>query len=516
MAGEQLDFSKFSNDLSTAHAEGGISEAEQETILKEHEQEKYNVQEACQSNLSELKKYISHFQEAQTLSSEDIKELQKILSVPKNQRNGKLDDTLFAQFLSYSKETGFSGNISELVKKYASMRIDFMKLSLKQRKEMQPEGGKDGEWGQTTFKYLLKQESGTWTVWDKSVPYAQIWDEWASTETEFTEPLPVVESVPADIPPSKTAGEQHPDNIITLWEGQSNTLNETQEEKIFRLKEEAKWFSKSLLRQLQEHLNERGKAKNLEKLSVDWVFWSKSIERLLVEYSDVLSLQEAFDVAGINTDIDGVLSKDGNPEVFRALYGEYIKKLWNDLWLPNGFIEAIIKKETTYGSALVSPTGSHGMMQLTKWPFKDMRGDVWNKIWISHNTVLRYQKIFQKIDFDTLMKIPIWEKWRVQDKIPWEIKKAFYIIQTSQNIAEIQDNITLLFHYIKKNGKDFHDHETNMIIGSVYLAYLHDSSWNDVWQTAYRYNGDAQIANNWKQVRENYANTVLKYFNQLQ
>ena len=161
MAGEQLDFSKFSNDLSTAHAEGGISEAEQETILKEHEQEKCNVQEACQSNLSELKKYISHFQEAQTLSSEDIKELQKILSVPKNQRNGKLDDTLFAQFLSYSKETGFSGNISELVEKYASMRIDFMKLSLKQRKEMQPEGGKDGEWGQTTFKYLLKQESGT-------------------------------------------------------------------------------------------------------------------------------------------------------------------------------------------------------------------------------------------------------------------------------------------------------------------------------------------------------------------
>ena len=40
------------------------------------------------------------------------------------------------------------------------MREDFIKLSPEKRKEMQPEGGKDGEWGQTTFKYLLKQESG--------------------------------------------------------------------------------------------------------------------------------------------------------------------------------------------------------------------------------------------------------------------------------------------------------------------------------------------------------------------
>ena len=161
MAGEQPNFSEISKDISTALADGVLLPEEEKALFDEHEQEKCDVREACQSNLSELKKYISHFQEALTLTPEDIKELQKILSVPKNQRNGKLDDTLFAQFLSYSKETGFSGSISELVEKYASMRIDFMKLSLKQRKEMQPEGGKDGDWGQNTFKYLLKQESGT-------------------------------------------------------------------------------------------------------------------------------------------------------------------------------------------------------------------------------------------------------------------------------------------------------------------------------------------------------------------
>lgn len=162
MAGtlEQPNFTEIAKDISIALADGALSGEEETAIFKEHEIQECEAREACRTNLSELKTYISHFQDAQTISPESIKELQKILSVPKPQRNGKLDDTLFAQFLSYSKEAEFSGSISELVQKYASMRADFMKLpSLKEKKEKQPPGEKDGEWGQKTFMHLLRQES---------------------------------------------------------------------------------------------------------------------------------------------------------------------------------------------------------------------------------------------------------------------------------------------------------------------------------------------------------------------
>jgi hypothetical protein len=48
--------------------------------------------------------------------------------------------------------------------------------------------------------------------------------------------------------------------------------------------------------------------------------------------------------------------------------------------------------------------------------------------------------------------------------MPQDVIDAFLTIQTSNDISQIQEKITYLFEYLKKNGDDFHDHEANMII----------------------------------------------------
>jgi len=316
--------------------------------------------------------------------------------------------------------------------------------------------------------------------------------------------IPVVEEVTTEI----QWWEDPQDKLVDAkrWK-EDNDINP--EELKSKLKLEARNYSHSLILQLQA---------SLEDIWIDWVFWNESATRILEKYPEITDLESVFAIEGINTDVDGVLSQSKDIRVlqenFENLYGEYIETIWDDLWLPNWFIQAIIRKETTYWSALNSPTGSKWMMQLTKWPFKDMRWDHWEKIWVDSAKVRRYQEVFRKIDIDKLLWVKVWEESTAVDKIPSHVVEHLRTIQSSENIAEIQTSITSLYKHIKGNKYEY-DHETNMIIGSVYLAYQYDRNDNDIWLTARKYNGDKKIAPNGKQTRTNYANTVQRYYNEL-
>ena len=144
-----------------------------------------------------------------------------------------------------------------------------------------------------------------------------------------------------------------------------------------------------------------------------------------------------------------------------------------------------------------------------------MRWDHRDNIWLDSAKVLRYQDIFQRIDLDALLAVEIWEEWQTEQRIPEEVISHLRTIQDSENITEIQTSITQLYNHIKWNRHEY-DHETNMIIWSVYLAYQYDRANGDIWQTARNYNGDRKIASNGNQIRTNYANTVQSYFNALQ
>ncbi len=488
MAGiEQQYIPEIAQDIYLKVQDGDLNETEKQEILTHNEAEKIQVQQETQNNLQELRTFLEIFQESLTLSRDDIVQLQMILSFPREGRDGVFWPTSFQKFINYQEETGFSWNIKTLLLTYETEKQLFETLSWEEKKARQAEGEKDGIWGQNTFRYILSQENSSFPQ-----------------EQKITEEVRVEEeSIISHIP-----GDQHPEENITFdteetknsqWVREEEP-SETLEEKILRFREEASGYQKVLLSQLQEHLGE---------ITVDGAFWPNSLERLFTVYPEVQNMQEAFDIAGINMDIDGILSPDGNPEVFRNLYGAYVEQLGNDLWLPLWFIEAIIKQETTYGADLVSNTGSHGLMQLTRWPFKDMRGDSWDRIGVSSETVLRYQEIFRRIDLDALLATPIGEEGITRDRIPENIILALSTIQTSNDIAEIQEQITLLYEYLKRNGEDFHDHEVNMLIGSVYLANLYQNHEENIEITAREYNSSPNEMLAYGRNVERYYNTIV-------
>ena len=494
---EQQEIPEVSQDIYRLARDGDLSDSEQQELLSQYETERTEIQNDIQAELQELKDFMSIFHSVEGISQDQKIQLQMILSIPRAQRDGVFWPSTFQKFLVFRSETWFSGNPEELIAVYESEKEHFLWLSLDEKKALQPEWGKDGEWWQNTFRYILSQKNTSLppqeepNMWEGDPLVLQTWEE--SSQEEILEPV-LTDTIPERIP-----WDQHPEEILSQipdeWEEESESL----EEKSLRLREEANGFQRVLLRQLQEHLQE---------LSVDGSFWPKSIERLLVVYPDIQSIQEAFERAGINTDIDWILSPNGDPEVFRNLYGEYIEQLGNDLGLPLGFIEAIIKQETTYGADLVSNTGSHGLMQLTRWPFKDMRGDSGDRIGVSLDTVRRYQEIFRRIDFETLLNTQIGEKGLARERMPENIIEAFQTIQESNDISQVQAQITLLYEYLKKSGDDFHDHEANMIIGSVYLAYLYANHWENIEVTAREYNSSPNEM-------YAYGRNVERYYNQI-
>ena len=206
------------------------------------------------------------------------------------------------------------------------------------------------------------------------------------------------------------------------------------------------------------------------------------------------------------------LSLSKQRENYREQFWELEDFLSSSLNIPQWLISAIIRKETTFVQNLNSPTWSKWIMQLTIWPFKDMNGDVWSRIWADNKRILQYQNLFQKINLSILSGIKVWE-FTVWERMKPEILQAFDDLQNG-SIQEYRQALSLLRQHIKwRERTKIYDHVTNMIIGSVYFAFLHQiRTWWNLRRAVRDYNWDRNIhQKTWKETREHYADTVLNF-----
>lgn len=513
-------------------ADSSLSPEEVEDLKMRYDEECQEIESETMWLCSELLLEIEQYKEMTDMSREQIQKLQILTGIPKSQIDGLRGPTSFAQYQLFIDTTPELWQLwpKSLSEKYDEIfenaETEFNSLSSQERKDIQSQSwaAADGVFGPNTFQKICESISSdislkvflTGKSW---VEEEQDTEKWAAEENDdmilnwAVDDWVLVSAAWDDILESEIDLSWDQEDMQALWDDMEVTSQATQEgveikpeELISQLKHQARDYPNSLIEELQAAL---------WNIWVDGAFGNESANRILEKYPELTSLEDVFAAEGINTDIDGILSRDGSPEVFRNLYGAYIDTLGADLWLPDGFIEAIIKKETTYGAALNSPTGSKWMMQLTKWPFKDMRWDYGNRIGVDSAKVLRYQEIFQRVDLDALLAVQVWDEWPAWERIPTEIITHLRTVQNSENIAEIQQSITNLYEHIKGNRSEY-DHETNMIIWSVYLAYQFDRADGDVWQTARNYNWDVKIASNGNQTRTNYANTVQRYLRNIQ
>lgn len=241
-------------------------------------------------------------------------------------------------------------------------------------------------------------------------------------------------------------------------------------------------------------------------VKTDGVFWSQTAKLLVEKYPNIGSIKSYLSQKNIPLVSDQLLPGwvEKGKETFRELYGEFVSKLSERLWLPGWFIEAIIRQETKYGAwKLNSWSGSKGMMQLTQVAIKDMK--VRPRL---------FQKHFQSLDMSSLLDTPIWKTETLWEHIPGPVSEVLTSLwEKDISSAQYWQNIDFLKTYIKspKNQKSY-DHETNMILGSVYLTAMHETQGKDIYKTARRYNGSTAMQANGKQERDNYANNVSKYY----
>jgi hypothetical protein len=205
---------------------------------------------------------------------------------------------------------------------------------------------------------------------------------------------------------------------------------------------------------------------------------------------------------------------------FRQKYGEFTETLWDSLLLPEWFINAIIHQETDFwlwrdiqegkwiNRKLASGTGSKGIMQLTRWPFLDMRWfetvDWKLQKWNGKKTET-YRELFRTVNVDKIKTIDMWNWRTIWDTLPGKIWNDLERIQeTKTTTAKSQAILKSWQVFIKwRENKERYFHTLNIIIWSVYLKYLHNSkNWN-MFSTAESYNWDID--------KKSYAQSVMEY-----
>ena len=188
-------------------------------------------------------------------------------------------------------------------------------------------------------------------------------------------------------------------------------------------------------------------------------------------------------------------------ERFKQKYSPLTGYLENTLGIPDGINNAIARKESSYFTNLNSGSGSKWGMQLTKWPFQDMRwfGAEWETPTstknIRENKIRKYQEIFKMITFTDLKALSAWNGKTIWETLPTDIWLKLESISTSSpEQAEIA--IAQLQGIIKwTSNKKNYLHTLNIIIGDVYLKYLYQHEWGqDVQETARKYNNDTKGA----------------------
>ncbi|MDD2871680.1 MAG: hypothetical protein PHS49_06870 [Candidatus Gracilibacteria bacterium] len=191
-------------------------------------------------------------------------------------------------------------------------------------------------------------------------------------------------------------------------------------------------------------------------------------------------------VLGGSDYIPGETEKKAESE-FRQKYGEFTDKLAGNLLLPKGIIKAIIHEETDFGLGRIdksknrilnSNSGSKGIMQLTKWPFKDISGDTSRKNVVDYSKIENYRDIFKKIDFDTIMSLDMGDGNKLETTLPQDVWEKLKKLQNPSVSSEEAREILLEFKDIIKSGENKYKyfHTLNMIIGSVYFSNLYEKT----------------------------------------
>lgn len=135
-----------------------LTQDERSKLISSYENECKDIQDETCSSLQELEKVMHIFEEVSSLDPEVIKKVQMIIGVKRwSGRDGIFGPASFELFDDYKNETNFSWGVEELLQKYKDFGEIFLLSDDKHL--LQPIGGKDGQYGQGTFKHMLMQGS---------------------------------------------------------------------------------------------------------------------------------------------------------------------------------------------------------------------------------------------------------------------------------------------------------------------------------------------------------------------
>lgn len=472
MSFEAQEYKDLGRDIYAEVRDGDLSEQEREDLLSRYQEECSQVTAETCENLQELRDAMDIFEESINLEREDIRKIQKIIST---WSDGVFGPGSFLQFESYKHETSFEWWLADILTLYLSTQEYFEGLSQEERKNLQAPWGRDGVFGPNTFRNMLINQSIPSDLLGREI------------QRDYGIQTPIVEEEQVVIAP-RIPGDHHPEVRQLLSEEQKTEL----------FMEQSSLYHDSLIRELQRDLWFEGR-------QVDGDYGPMSVGRTLEQYPNAQSLEEVFVQAWINTDIDGPLIGENATleearDNFRNLYGELVNTLSDNLSLPEWFMEAIIRAETTYWKNLQSGTGSKGLMQLTVSPFDDMAHD-------RHRHAI-YAPLFHSLNMEEILQIQIGES-SVREKIPDTIiHTLLQLNDPNTSLSDFQSGIRVLREHIKGRNAGF-DHETNLIIGAVYLAYQTNRHNGNIYRAARDYNWES---NGWN-IR--YAKNVRNYRQQI-
>lgn len=531
-------------DIKASLEDKDIDESEKKELIDSYYSECQEIQETTIAECDELKKEVQIYKD---LREVDTKFLRVLQSLSKVGVDGQVWPTTFSWVLHLYKTNPFLEwfTVMELQNEFQSFKQQFSSLSQSQREDLQSQSWITGKWvdgvyGPNTFLALLRNSSSlSWTKQSNEVSKP-----WEVQEMPIPE-LSVVEAVPQSI------------DGMSLSERKKSLIDEAKAltPKVIWVLQRLSWLKgteidnsfgpntataiinafsdvtslKGLLEQsdIALLLDIRSSSSVLIKLLQRWLwvkpdgdFWVSWLEWVKEKYGSYIDFADLMKREWIPIEWDAVLyeSIEGEErwkDIFEERYWVFSTQLESDLWLPPRVIQSVVWKESTYGVDLINGSGSKWLMALTENPFEDMRWDTAEGERVSSIKVLEYQALFRKINLDSLLALPIVWSETTKERIPTPIIASLKTIQDSSDISQIQDEITLLHSYLKWDSSYF-DHEVNMVIGSVYLAFLYNNRTdNNIGQAMFHYNGNKKLNKNGVPEQVDYKRKTLAYLSWL-
>jgi len=205
-------------------------------------------------------------------------------------------------------------------------------------------------------------------------------------------------------------------------------------------------------------------------------------------------------------------------EEFDTKYGTFISQIENQIGTPAWIWSAIAYVESSYWKHLNSKTWSKWILQLTVWPFRDMR---WDKTengkyskYADMNKVEDYRNVFKKIDFESLKQIDMWDGSKIWNTLSKDIWNDLTRLQNSDVSSADATKIFNRFQDKIKWDDSTYYHTLNIIIWLVYQNYLQTYRYGwDLRKSIVNYNGDNNVEPDGRKHKEHYADKVLNKFN---